>query len=299
MTDYLVNLGPVLEEDRAELLRKEKTYKGSWKKRGGVGAFMMLARKWDRLENMAKDVGYDILDGLRREIEVARRSETVGQDGSMLAEIRDLRRYLLLVEAEVIAHEGKVDTETTVDKYGRVETRRIPVTEEKPQRVREAMDRCTGRQGLAERVTAPAKLVTPASYTYELGDSRELKQLIEVHEKTSSGMLFNLEPHHYEMRGNGFKLLAPPQGAVYYTADFWLPEKNWTVPIANYQFPSGDLLDFVLPALQRHADYLAMDKKRVSEPREEHQRTTEVWHRITTAVNDIEGIVVPPEARGR
>ena len=38
-------------EDIAVLKEKEKTYGESWKLRGGVGAFMMLARKWDRIEN--------------------------------------------------------------------------------------------------------------------------------------------------------------------------------------------------------------------------------------------------------
>ena len=30
------------------LEKAEKSYGESWKNRGGVGAFMMLARKWDR-----------------------------------------------------------------------------------------------------------------------------------------------------------------------------------------------------------------------------------------------------------
>jgi hypothetical protein len=79
------------------LLEKEKTYKGSWKKRGGVGAFMMLARKWDRLENMLEGSkpAYDLF----AEIE----ANPSGCDGTILAEVRDLRRYLLLVEAEMTA----------------------------------------------------------------------------------------------------------------------------------------------------------------------------------------------------
>lgn len=108
MTDqnHMNYLEAVAAEDVAHLREKERTYGGSWKKRGGVGAFMMLARKWDRLEGMLSlknavglDTilfgGYDIFGS----IEV----DASGKDGTALAEIRDLRRYLLLVEAEMVA----------------------------------------------------------------------------------------------------------------------------------------------------------------------------------------------------
>jgi len=41
----------LVEDDVRELVEAEKSYGDSWRKRGGVGAFMMLARKWDRIEN--------------------------------------------------------------------------------------------------------------------------------------------------------------------------------------------------------------------------------------------------------
>lgn len=72
------------------LAKAHISYGDSWKKRGGVGAFMMLARKWDRLENAVKKHGYDIFTA----IEGDTRAEGIMDD------IRDLRRYLLLVEAE-------------------------------------------------------------------------------------------------------------------------------------------------------------------------------------------------------
>jgi len=55
-------LEQVTIEDCASLREKEATYQGSWKRRGGVGAFMMMARKWDRLEVMVKNqtFQYDI-----------------------------------------------------------------------------------------------------------------------------------------------------------------------------------------------------------------------------------------------
>lgn len=111
--DYLA---VVAAEDVEFVEKKNRSYGGSWKRRGGVGAFMMLARKWDRLENILSTVGafgggdkdaqpYDIFQWIRRECENEKeyRGAAVGQDGSVLAEIRDLRRYLLLVEAEMMA----------------------------------------------------------------------------------------------------------------------------------------------------------------------------------------------------
>jgi hypothetical protein len=101
MTDmsHLKFLDGVAIEDVVHLREKEATYKGSWKRRGGVGAFMMLARKWDRLESMMasrSDSMYDIFAHIHRE------KTLLGRDGTVLAEIRDLRRYLLLVEAEMV-----------------------------------------------------------------------------------------------------------------------------------------------------------------------------------------------------
>lgn len=78
-------------EDVEVLRRKGKTYGNSWKKRGGVGAFMMLARKWDRLENMSFEQGWDVF--------AAGRNRDANYD--VLEEIADLRRYLLLVEAHI------------------------------------------------------------------------------------------------------------------------------------------------------------------------------------------------------
>jgi hypothetical protein len=75
-------------------LKKAYTHYGdSWKKRGGVGAFMMLARKADRLElQLNKPPQWDILEHIARDT----RAEGVIDD------VRDLRRYLLLVQAEIV-----------------------------------------------------------------------------------------------------------------------------------------------------------------------------------------------------
>ena len=82
----------VAQEDVEKLHQAEQSYGDSWKKRGGVGAFMMLARKWDRLEKQVDEHSYDIFKAT---------SEDQRPEG-ILDDIRDLRRYLLLVEAEMI-----------------------------------------------------------------------------------------------------------------------------------------------------------------------------------------------------
>lgn len=75
--------------DVSTLKKKGETYGDSWKKRGGVGAFMMLARKWDRIENVTTEAGYNIFEACAE------------NDGDIMDDIADLRCYLLLVEAEV------------------------------------------------------------------------------------------------------------------------------------------------------------------------------------------------------
>ena len=77
--------------DTYKLNEAEQSYGDSWKQRGGVGAFMMLARKWDRLEKQVEEHGYDIFKAIEKDT----RPEGIIDD------IRDLRRYLLLVDAHI------------------------------------------------------------------------------------------------------------------------------------------------------------------------------------------------------
>ena len=104
--DYLNHLEPIVTEDVVGLRKAQNSYGDSWKRRGGVGAFMMLARKWDRLENhvmvrrsrgtVAESKSADKYD-IFAHIELDTRAEGI------LDDIRDLRRYLILVEAEMRA----------------------------------------------------------------------------------------------------------------------------------------------------------------------------------------------------
>jgi hypothetical protein len=74
--------------DVNKIIRSEDSYGDSWKKRGGVGAFMMLARKWDRIENQVKNQGWDIFKAMK---------EDRSPEG-LMDDIKDLRCYLLLVD---------------------------------------------------------------------------------------------------------------------------------------------------------------------------------------------------------
>ena len=77
--------------DVAKLKHAQESYGDSWRSRGGVGAFMMLARKWDRIENQVSKDGYDVFKTIYDD----------PSDSGILDDIRDLRRYLLLVEGYV------------------------------------------------------------------------------------------------------------------------------------------------------------------------------------------------------
>lgn len=94
-SDIIVKVNEIAHKDVQQLHEAEKSYGDSWKQRGGVGAFMMLARKWDRIENQTQREKYDIFQTIR----IDSREEGVIDD------IRDLRRYLLLVEAEMLGYD--------------------------------------------------------------------------------------------------------------------------------------------------------------------------------------------------
>lgn len=95
---FLDALSGIAADDAAGLKAAQQSYGNSWKSRGGIGAFMMLARKWDRMENRLKKslpgvTPYDIFAAIAND----ERPEGIIDD------VRDLRRYLLLVEAEMVA----------------------------------------------------------------------------------------------------------------------------------------------------------------------------------------------------
>lgn len=92
-------LGVLALEDVLTLQVKDKAYGSSWKKRGGVGAFMMLARKWDRIETALRVEIPGTFETEYRSIFTIGVQDTRKED--ILEDIADLRRYLLLVEGEI------------------------------------------------------------------------------------------------------------------------------------------------------------------------------------------------------
>lgn len=79
------------DQDHEHLVKAGQSYGDSWKRRGGVGAFMMLARKWDRIENQTMKNKWDVFEAIKSD----------PSNSGIIDDIRDLRRYLLLVEAEM------------------------------------------------------------------------------------------------------------------------------------------------------------------------------------------------------
>jgi|TARA_B110000902_G_scaffold101646_1_gene120225 hypothetical protein len=85
------NMKAAAQTDLEALKKAETSYGDSWKRRGGVGAFMMLARKFDRVEHQAQKHGWDIFEA----------GEVYVGEAGLLDDIRDLRRYLLLTEEHI------------------------------------------------------------------------------------------------------------------------------------------------------------------------------------------------------
>jgi hypothetical protein len=97
------NMKNIAQEDVNTLRTAEESYGDSWKRRGGVGAFMMLARKFDRIENQSQKHGWDVFKA----------GDVYTGDEGLLDDIRDLRRYLILVENELVY--GEDVPQTTVE----------------------------------------------------------------------------------------------------------------------------------------------------------------------------------------
>jgi hypothetical protein len=91
---YHRHLEAITKADIEYVRRKDAQYDASWKKREGAGAFFTIVRPWDRFDNISRASGYDIFKKIREE-------GLEGPDGSLIACVRDLRRYLLLLEAEM------------------------------------------------------------------------------------------------------------------------------------------------------------------------------------------------------
>jgi hypothetical protein len=90
---FLAQLDAIAQEDAAGLKKAYESYGPSWKTRGGVGAYMMACRKFDRLENRVKRLGWDVFRAIAED----------DRGEGCIDDVRDLRRYLMLIEAEMRA----------------------------------------------------------------------------------------------------------------------------------------------------------------------------------------------------
>ena len=97
----------IAQNDLQALQRAEQSYGDSWKRRGGVGAFMMLARKFDRIEQQSEKHGWDIFKS----------GEVYSGEAGLLDDVRDLRRYLLLVEQEILTQTKVYEEQETEEPY--------------------------------------------------------------------------------------------------------------------------------------------------------------------------------------
>jgi hypothetical protein len=105
--NYHRHLDDIVAKDLAYVAKKDAQYNASWKRRGGVGAWFTIVRPWDRLENMTAyprtvtHKGVTSTAAPYNIFEVIGNEGLEGPDGSAIACVRDLRRYLLLLEAEM------------------------------------------------------------------------------------------------------------------------------------------------------------------------------------------------------
>jgi hypothetical protein len=92
VVNYRQHVEDIATADAAVVVEKDKQYGASWCKRGGVGAYMVMIRKVDRMEEACQKRGYNIFEAVARD----NRSE------GLIDDIRDLRQYLLLIEAYLV-----------------------------------------------------------------------------------------------------------------------------------------------------------------------------------------------------
>jgi hypothetical protein len=93
--NYRQHIQPLAQNDANVVIEKDKQYGASWCRRGGTGAYHVFIRKFDRLEEFVKKFDYDIF----KAIVMDSRPEGIIDD------IRDIRGYLLLIEAYAIENE--------------------------------------------------------------------------------------------------------------------------------------------------------------------------------------------------
>ena len=95
------NIKGIAQKDLEALSRAQSSYGDSWRRRGGGGAFMMLARKFDRIEHQSEKHNWNVFEA----------GEVYKGEAGLLDDIRDLRRYLLLVEDYILTNTIEIEDE--------------------------------------------------------------------------------------------------------------------------------------------------------------------------------------------
>ena len=99
LKELLVN---VHTQDQKLIVEKDKSYEGSWKNDGGIGAYFTFKRPIDRFIAIAKRNGYDLFKVWQEEDEKG----ILFQDGTLSACILDIRCYMALIQTEMMARKA-------------------------------------------------------------------------------------------------------------------------------------------------------------------------------------------------
>jgi len=94
--EQAIRLHQLAESDLTGLAQGYRKYGDSWRKRGGGEAYHNLTRKWDRIERAVEALAtQDVFAAIK---EHPATDGTLDGKDSLLDDIRDLRRYLYLVD---------------------------------------------------------------------------------------------------------------------------------------------------------------------------------------------------------
>jgi hypothetical protein len=108
MSPYLRHLSSLASSIVSLLHKKEETYGNAWLKRGGIGAFFVSSRKWDRIENILQKHNYDIFAAFAAD--KGRKDEETFTDT-----VDDLIGYLLMWRAEAVERGLLVEDKSRTD----------------------------------------------------------------------------------------------------------------------------------------------------------------------------------------
>jgi len=117
--EHLKFLEEVSAQDLEVIREKESTYMGSWKRRDGKSVFHMVARMWDRTESITNE-------GEKGIFQIIREQNYRDSDGNLRAVLSDLRRYLTLIEAQMLS---EIDSDTRQTQWSPSQLARVAASQ--------------------------------------------------------------------------------------------------------------------------------------------------------------------------